>query len=58
MGAGFVLYLPAGAVADAQGVAAAAGFGLLHAGTVQGGPRRVVLRPLGVTYDAASLSVR
>jgi phosphoribosylformylglycinamidine cyclo-ligase len=58
MGAGFVLYVPAGAVATAQAVARARGVALLHAGTVEPGPRRVVIRPLGIAYDGAALQVR
>jgi phosphoribosylformylglycinamidine cyclo-ligase len=58
MGAGFVLYLPHSAIGQAQQLARARGTDLLHAGTVEPGPRRVVLRPLGLTYDAASLRVR
>ncbi|MDQ3702575.1 MAG: AIR synthase related protein [Chloroflexota bacterium] len=58
MGAGFALYLPAAEVARAQGVAAARGTSLQHVGTVEPGPRRVVLRPLHVTYDDASLRLR
>jgi phosphoribosylformylglycinamidine cyclo-ligase len=58
MGAGFVFYLPAGEVERAQAVAGARGVALLHAGTVEPGPRRVVLRPLGVTYESASLRLR
>ncbi len=58
MGAGFALYLPQGDVAQAQRVAGERGIGLLPAGRVEAGPRRVVLRPLDVTYDGASLQIR
>jgi hypothetical protein len=34
------------------------GVDLLMAGAVEAGPRRVDLRPLGVTYGSASLHLR
>jgi phosphoribosylformylglycinamidine cyclo-ligase len=58
MGAGFAYFLPAAAVARAQAVAAGRGTALLHAGAVEPGPRRVLLRPLGVTYESDSLRLR
>lgn len=58
MGAGFALYLPAAAVPRAQGVAAARGTALQLVGTVEPGPRRVILRPLDVTFDDAALRLR
>src|SRR5262249_20216512 len=58
MGAGFVFYLPQGAVASATAVARARGVDLLPCGTVEPGPRRVVLGPRGVAYEGASLQLR
>lgn len=58
MGAGFALYLPASAVEQALGVGKQSGFDLLHAGEVQAGPQRVVIQPLGITFEGASLRVR
>jgi phosphoribosylformylglycinamidine cyclo-ligase len=58
MGAGFVFYLPPQEVPRAQEVGRRRGVELLPAGTVEAGPRRVVLRPLGVAYEAASLQLR
>jgi phosphoribosylformylglycinamidine cyclo-ligase len=58
MGAGFVFYLPPEEVRRAQEVGRGRGVDLLPAGTVEAGPRRVVLRPLGVTYEGASLQLR
>ena len=56
MGAGFVFYLPpAGSAAGAGGGPGGGGVDLLPAGTVEAGPGGVVLRPLGVVYEAASL---
>ena len=58
MGAGFALYLPASAAAQAIRVAKGAGFELLDAGYVEAGPKRVVIRPVGVTFEGASLQIR
>ncbi|MGH2370317.1 MAG: AIR synthase-related protein, partial [Chloroflexota bacterium] len=58
MGAGFALYLPEAEVAQAQRAARSRGVELLHAGMVEAGPKRVVLRPIDVTYAADSLRVR
>ena len=58
MGAGFALYLPASAAAQAIHVAKGAGFELLDAGYVGTGPKRVVIRPVGVTFEGASLQIR
>ncbi len=58
MGAGFVVYLAEAGVEKAIGVAARAGFSLLRAGHVEKGPRSVVVRPLGITFEGDSLSIR
>jgi phosphoribosylformylglycinamidine cyclo-ligase len=58
MGAGFALYLPAAAVEAALAVGKESGFALLHAGEVQAGPQRVVIEPLGLTFEGESLQVR
>lgn len=58
MGAGFALYLPASAVADALRTGKDSGFELLHAGAVEAGPQRVVIEPLGITFEGSSLQVR
>jgi phosphoribosylformylglycinamidine cyclo-ligase len=58
MGAGFALYLPRSALTPALEVGARAGFELLHAGSVQAGPQRVQIEPLGITYEGESLQVR
>ena len=58
MGAGFALYV---AREDADAVAAVArreGVAAWVAGTVEAGPRRVVVEPLGVTYDGEELALR
>jgi phosphoribosylformylglycinamidine cyclo-ligase len=58
MGAGFALYLPAAAVDAALAVGKRSGFDLLHAGEVRVGPQRVVIEPLGITFEGESLQVR
>jgi phosphoribosylformylglycinamidine cyclo-ligase len=58
MGAGFALYLPASAVDSAIQVGKRSGFELLHAGAVQAGPQRVVIEPLGISFEGSSLQVR
>jgi phosphoribosylformylglycinamidine cyclo-ligase len=58
MGAGFSLFVAAGAGADAVAAGVGAGYQLRVAGTVEDGPRRVVLEPLGVTYDSSELELR
>ena len=58
MGAGFALYLPQARVDAAIAAAAAAKFTLLRAGTVEAGPKRVVLRPINVTFEGETLKIR
>lgn len=58
MGAGFALYLEASAVDAAIAAGKACGFELLHAGEVKEGPQRVVIEPLGITFEGESLQVR
>jgi phosphoribosylformylglycinamidine cyclo-ligase len=58
MGAGFALYVASG---DAQHVVRAArssGIDAWIAGAVEPGPRRVVIQPIGVTYEADTLHLR
>jgi len=57
MGCGFAVYCRPG---SGEAVAAAAregGHDALLAGTARAGPRRVVLEPLGVTYDSETLEL-
>jgi phosphoribosylformylglycinamidine cyclo-ligase len=58
MGAGFALYVPSAAVPDTLRVGQQSGFELLHAGAVEAGPQRVIIEPLNVTFEGASLQVR
>jgi phosphoribosylformylglycinamidine cyclo-ligase len=58
MGAGFSLFVAAGAGEAAVEAAAGAGYEALLAGVVEDGPRQVVLEPIGVTYESSELELR
>jgi phosphoribosylformylglycinamidine cyclo-ligase len=58
MGAGFALFVAAGAGRDAVAACTAAGYEALVAGAVEEGPRRVVLEPIGVVYKSSELELR
>lgn len=58
MGAGFAFYVSRRTADLAREIAARHGTALLDAGHVTSGPRRVVLEPLGVTFEGESLTIR
>lgn len=58
MGAGYAIYLPEAQVEAAIATAKAARFTLFRAGTVEAGPKRVVLKPLNVTFEGEQLKIR
>ena len=58
MGAGFAFFVAPGEVAAAQRLATGVGRELLHAGHVEPGDKRVVIRPLGLTFAGDSLQIR
>ncbi len=58
MGAGFALFVAAGAGSDAVELARRAGHEALVAGSVEDGPRRVLLGPIDAEYDAGELELR
>ena len=58
MGAGFALFLAQGAGGTAVAVAEELGYSALVAGEVTEGPRRVVLGPLDVVFEADTLELR
>jgi phosphoribosylformylglycinamidine cyclo-ligase len=60
MGGGFALFVPEADADRAVEIAARVPtrMSLLKAGTVEAGPKRVVLEPLDVTYGASSLQLR
>ncbi len=58
MGAGFAFFVAERDRARAQEIARQAGSELLHAGHVEAGPKRVVIEPLGITFDGDSLQIR
>jgi len=55
MGAGYAVYCAAGSASQVVELARAAGLQALVAGSVQDGPRRVILDPLGVEYAGEEL---
>jgi phosphoribosylformylglycinamidine cyclo-ligase len=58
MGAGFALYLPASMAEAAVAVARGLGFGALVAGTVEPGPKRLEIEPLGIRFEGDELALR
>jgi phosphoribosylformylglycinamidine cyclo-ligase len=57
MGCGFAVYSVGGSGPEVVRIAADVGLGAQVAGTVGEGPRRVVLAPIGVTYDSHALDL-
>ena len=58
MGAGYAVYVPAGQAQSVVDIAAKQGLKAWAAGSVEAGPKRVVIEPLGITFAADSLEVR
>lgn len=58
MGAGYAVYLPAAQALDVKTTAEACGFKAWIAGTVETGPKQVVIKPLDITFAGDSLEVR
>lgn len=58
MGAGFALFVAAPDVERAKAAASAQGFQLMTAGHVEQGPKRVVIRPIELTFEGESLRIR
>ncbi len=58
MGAGFALYVAAGDAARVVEVSRALGIEAWVAGTVEAGPRQVLIEPLGVRFGADELQLR
>ena len=58
MGAGFALFVPAAKAADAVAVAARCGVAAWVAGAVEGGPKRLLVEPLALEFDADALALR
>ena len=57
MGAGFAVYCRAGDGAQVVRLAREIGLGALLAGTVEEGPRQVILEPVGVTFSSDQLAL-
>lgn len=58
MGAGFAVYAPQSEVVEVAATAREHGFMAWHAGTVEAGPKQVIIEPLKVIFGAATLGVR
>ncbi|HKP61650.1 MAG TPA: AIR synthase related protein [Polyangiales bacterium] len=58
MGGGYAFFVAEGQAARVVELARGLGRSVERAGTVEAGPRRVVLQPLGVTYESQSLAIR
>ncbi|MFO1298277.1 MAG: AIR synthase-related protein [Rubrivivax sp.] len=58
MGAGFALFVPAAQAAQAVAVAGRCGVPAWVAGRVESGPKRLIVEPLGLTFDADALALR
>jgi phosphoribosylformylglycinamidine cyclo-ligase len=58
MGAGYAVYLPAEQAARVVEVAAQCGLQAWVSGTVEAGPKQVIIKPLDITFAADSLEVR
>ena len=58
MGCGFAVYCAAGSGEKVVEVARSVGLEAIVGGTVEEGPRQVVLEPLGVTFSSETLSLR
>lgn len=58
MGAGFAVYVPADQAKQVVKIADQNGFKATVAGTVEAGPKQVVIKPINVTFREESLGVR
>lgn len=58
MGAGYAVYLPREQAEQAKQIAADCGLKAWIAGTVEEGPKQVVIKPMNITFSEDSLEVR
>jgi len=58
MGAGFALFVPAAEAERAVAIARAQGVEALVAGTVEAGPKQVLIEPIGVSFSDNDLQLR
>ncbi len=58
MGAGFALFMPAGQAEEAVRMAGRCGVAAWVAGAVEAGPKRLIVEPLGLQFDADALALR
>ena len=57
MGAGLALYCEGQRSAAIAALAGELGYECMRAGRVEEGPRRVILEPLGLTFDGSELEL-
>ena len=58
MGAGYAIFLPPELAEITQEIAKDNGFNSIIAGTVENGPKRVIIQPLGIIFESDTLQVR
>ncbi|MBI2315299.1 phosphoribosylformylglycinamidine cyclo-ligase [Candidatus Daviesbacteria bacterium] len=58
MGAGFAIYIPADHMEKAQAIITKNNLKSWNAGTIENGPKQVVLKPKDITFTAETLGVR
>ena len=58
MGAGFALFVPEKSLDKIFSIGKKMNFNMLHAGYVEQGPRRVVIKSIGVVFEGQSLQIR
>ncbi|MEN9649294.1 MAG: hypothetical protein RL094_261 [Candidatus Parcubacteria bacterium] len=58
MGAGYAVVVPHKKLTAALSIIKKAGYQAIHAGDVEEGKKQVLLEPIGVEYEAGSLSIR
>lgn len=58
MGAGFAVYIPADQVVKAQEIVQKNNLKSWNAGIIQEGPKKVIIRPKNITFEAETLGVR
>lgn len=58
MGAGYAIYLPAHQAQEAMQIIKESGFESWNAGVVRDGPKKVIIEPKNITFEADTLEVR
>ena len=58
MGAGFALFVPPEEAAEVVRIAEGCGIAAWHAGSVEAGPKRLFIEPLGIEFSEGDLQLR